>query len=104
MADSAADGSHPMARFNPELPIEGYHFVDERRLSNEEFDAYVETLRWRGISDWLLTALRRGIGVHHAGMNRKYRQIVEMLFRKGFLRVVVATGTIALVVLTQSAR
>lgn len=29
-------------------------------------------------------------------MNRKYRQVVEMLFRKGFLRVVIATGTLAL--------
>lgn len=30
------------------------------------------------------------------GMNRKYRQVVEMLFRKGYLRVVIATGTLAL--------
>ena len=29
-------------------------------------------------------------------MNRKYRQCVEMLFRKGFLRVVIATGTLSL--------
>lgn len=29
-------------------------------------------------------------------MNRKYRQVVEILFRKGFLRVVIATGTLAL--------
>lgn len=40
--------------------------------------------------------LQRGIGVHHAGMNRKYRQVVEMLFRQGYLRVVIATGTLAL--------
>lgn len=29
-------------------------------------------------------------------MNRKYRQVVEILFRKGFIRVVIATGTLAL--------
>lgn len=29
-------------------------------------------------------------------MNRKYRQCVEMLFRKGYLRVVIATGTLSL--------
>ena len=34
--------------------------------------------------------------MHHAGMNRKYRQCVEMLFRKGFLTVVIATGTLSL--------
>ena len=31
-----------------------------------------------------------------SSMNRKYRQVVEMLFRKGYLRVVIATGTLAL--------
>jgi hypothetical protein len=44
----------------------------------------------------LIDGLMRGIGVHHAGMNRKYRYCVEMLFRKGYLRVVIATGTLAL--------
>lgn len=29
-------------------------------------------------------------------MNRKYRQCVEMLFRKRYLRVVIVTGTLAL--------
>ena len=26
----------------------------------------------------------------------QYRQVVEILFRKGFLRVIIATGTLAL--------
>lgn len=38
----------------------------------------------------------RPLWLHGAGMNRKYRQIREILFRKGFLRVVIATGTLAL--------
>ncbi|KAH7149469.1 hypothetical protein B0J13DRAFT_621328 [Dactylonectria estremocensis] len=29
-------------------------------------------------------------------MNLRYRQIVEMLFRRGYLRVVVAAGALAL--------
>jgi superfamily II RNA helicase len=29
-------------------------------------------------------------------MNRKYRQVVEILFRRGYLQVVIATGTLAL--------
>ena len=37
-------------------------------------------------------ALRRGIGVHHSGLPTKYRQSVEVLFRAGHLRVVIATG------------
>ncbi|XP_028405481.1 probable ATP-dependent RNA helicase DDX60 isoform X2 [Dendronephthya gigantea] len=40
--------------------------------------------------------LRRGISYHHAGMPGKQRGVVEMLFRKKFLRVVFATGTLAL--------
>ncbi|KAJ3281740.1 hypothetical protein HK104_011307 [Borealophlyctis nickersoniae] len=41
-------------------------------------------------------ALQRGIGVHHAGCNRRYLQLVEMLFRRRFLNVIIATGTLAL--------
>jgi superfamily II RNA helicase len=40
--------------------------------------------------------LRRGISYHHAGMSGKQRGVVEMLFRKKFVRVVFATGTLAL--------
>lgn len=57
---------------------------------------YVRQLSRRQVAPWLIDALKRGIGIHHAGMNRKYRQVVEILFRKGFLRVVIATGTLAL--------
>ena len=42
--------------------------------------------------DDLVKALHRGIGVHHSGMPLKYRQIVEILFRCGYLPVVIATG------------
>ena len=45
---------------------------------------------------WLLNALLRGIGVHHSGMNRIYRQVVEMFFRRRYLTVCIATGTLSL--------
>ncbi|KAJ6151641.1 hypothetical protein N7470_007238 [Penicillium chermesinum] len=67
-----------------------------QKLSTGDFEEYAKQLRSRGVADWLISALQRGIGVHHAGMNRKYRQVCEMLFRKGYLRVVIATGTLAL--------
>ncbi|XP_072796225.1 probable ATP-dependent RNA helicase DDX60 isoform X3 [Vicugna pacos] len=38
----------------------------------------------------------RGIGYHHSSLNAKEKQLVEILFRKGFIRVVTATGTLAL--------
>jgi len=34
--------------------------------------------------------------VHHAGMNKAYRSLVESLYRLGFVRVIVCTGTLAL--------
>ncbi|XP_043919450.1 probable ATP-dependent RNA helicase DDX60 [Protopterus annectens] len=43
--------------------------------------------------NWLLM---RGIGCHHASMNLKDRRVVEMLFRRGFVKVVTATGSLAL--------
>ena len=82
--------------FEPEAPVEGFHFANNKLLSDSDLSEYLETLTWMGLSSWLNAGLRRGIGVHHAGMNRKYRQIVEILFRKGYLRVVIATGTLAL--------
>ncbi|KAH7396308.1 DEAD/DEAH box helicase-like protein [Pyrenochaeta sp. MPI-SDFR-AT-0127] len=84
------------ASFDPNKPLDGFHFADNKKLSQEEFEAHAKELRYRGVEDWLIDGLRRGVGVHHAGMNRKYRYCVEMLFRKGYLRVVIATGTLAL--------
>jgi superfamily II RNA helicase len=92
-ADSEAS---PWASFDPENPVEGFHFADHKKLTQDDLAKYMKELIRREVPDWLLNGLRRGVGVHHAGMNRKYRQVVEMLFRKGYLRVVIATGTLAL--------
>ncbi|KAJ5657229.1 DEAD/DEAH box helicase [Penicillium longicatenatum] len=82
--------------FDPERPLERFSLADPKKVSQSEFLKYTEDLEWRDIPRWLIDALERGIGVHHAGMNRKYRQVCEILFRRGFLRVVIATGTLAL--------
>ncbi|KAI9374433.1 hypothetical protein BJX61DRAFT_498293 [Aspergillus egyptiacus] len=82
--------------FDPDRPVDGFHIADSKRLQFSQFCEYAEELRRRLVPGWLIDALERGIGVHHAGMNRKYRQVCEILFRRGFLRVVIATGTLAL--------
>jgi superfamily II RNA helicase len=82
--------------FDPRAPIKGFHFANTQKLLQSELDAYRQQLRDRGVADWLISALNRGIGIHHAGINRKYRQVVEILFRRGYLQVVIATGTLAL--------
>ncbi|POS71871.1 DEAD/DEAH box helicase [Diaporthe helianthi] len=85
-----------MAGFNPDAPLERFSLGDETKLTHSDLEWMLWSLRWKNLNPDILNALRRGIGIHHAGMNRKYRQIVEMLFRKGFLTVVIATGTLAL--------
>ena len=46
--------------------------------------------------DDLHLALLRGIGCHHAGLPKKYRQVVERLFRLKRLSVVISTETLSM--------
>ncbi|KAF2742177.1 P-loop containing nucleoside triphosphate hydrolase protein [Sporormia fimetaria CBS 119925] len=97
LARETAEGeASPWASFDPENPVDGFHFADHKKLTQDDLAKHMKELIRREVPEWLLNGLRRGIGVHHAGMNRKYRQVVEILFRKGYLRVVIATGTLAL--------
>ena len=47
-------------------------------------------------SKLFMKGIRYGIAYHHAGLNNKHRTTVEILFRKKFLNIVVATTTLAL--------
>ncbi|KAH7173100.1 hypothetical protein DER46DRAFT_644793 [Fusarium sp. MPI-SDFR-AT-0072] len=76
----------PWESFDPEAPLDHFSFADTKTMQQKDLDDL----------PWLIDALRRGLGVHHAGMNLQYRRIVEILFRKGYIRLVVATGTLAL--------
>jgi len=40
--------------------------------------------------------LVRGIGVHHAGLLQLLKELVEILFSDGYLKVVFATSTFAI--------
>ncbi|KAL2843924.1 DEAD/DEAH box helicase [Aspergillus pseudoustus] len=92
----ASKDSSTFESFDPDAPVTGFHFANEKKLTDSEFQDYATQLRHRDVPDRMIAALKRGIGVHHSGMNRKYRQVCEILFRKGYLRVVIATGTLAL--------
>ncbi|KAH8807909.1 hypothetical protein F5884DRAFT_821438 [Xylogone sp. PMI_703] len=96
MRYESSDGDSPFAGFDPNDPQQPFSFADVKKLQKSEFDEYVWQLKRQDIRPELIAMLQRGIGIHHAGMNRKYRQCVEMLFRRGYLRVVIATGTLSL--------
>jgi superfamily II DNA/RNA helicase len=56
----------------------------------------VDALDWKeGVGPKLKQILRRGVGVHHAGMLGKYRRVVEELFERKLLTVCVCTETLA---------
>src|SRR3954447_3723705 len=59
-------------------------------------NAEIDKLNWpQGVGPKLKQMLRRGVGVHHAGMLGKYRRVVEDLFTKKLLTVCVCTETLA---------
>ncbi|WBW74660.1 DEAD/DEAH box helicase, DDL60 and DDL60L-like protein, implicated in mRNA degradation [Schizosaccharomyces osmophilus] len=84
--------------FDPEEPSPEFSFAGAKSTyGKEELYRDVESLRRRQVvPEWLVDALYRGIGVHHSGLNRRYRQMVEVLFRCGQLSVVIATRTLSL--------
>jgi ATP-dependent RNA helicase DDX60 len=61
--------------FNPAAPVEMFSFADKTKFSNTELEETLASLKGENIDENFIDAIRRGLGVHHAGMNRKYRQM-----------------------------
>ncbi|KAK6337775.1 hypothetical protein TWF696_001255 [Orbilia brochopaga] len=81
------------ATFDPNAPHEKFLFTGK---ANYDVEEDFRMLHKAGIPDVFISALRRGIGIHHAGLSRRLREVTETLFRMGYLQVVIATGTLAL--------
>ncbi|GAA4693085.1 DEAD/DEAH box helicase [Nocardioides nanhaiensis] len=68
------------------------------RPTDERRDAIAERLAGfrfgAGFGKTLGSLLRRGIGVHHAGMLPRYRRLVEQLAQAGLLTVICGTDTL----------
>lgn len=75
MQDAASVDTSLFASFDPEAPLDGFHFAVKHKVESSELSRYFWEMKKRRLPDWLMEGLRRGIGVHHAGMNRKYRQV-----------------------------
>ncbi|PVG01333.1 P-loop containing nucleoside triphosphate hydrolase protein, partial [Serendipita vermifera] len=101
LQNSAAVDSSPLAiyaNFDPDAPSEEFSFINwASRYSAEELDNDIKHLEKATTTPrFLLECLRRGIGVHHSGLAKGYRVLIETLFRVGFCRVVVSTEDLAL--------
>ncbi|KAG1758646.1 hypothetical protein EDD22DRAFT_997577 [Suillus occidentalis] len=93
--DKRADTSEWQASFRPDDPQSDFSFAGHSTsypVSELDEDIADLTRRKPSPPEWALRCLRRGIAVHHAGMNRGR----SSLFRRGFVRVIFATGTLAL--------
>ncbi|KAH9846953.1 P-loop containing nucleoside triphosphate hydrolase protein [Lenzites betulinus] len=86
------------ASFDPADPSPQFSFAGTSpAFSKADLEDEIQSIaRFNSAPSWALKALRRGVGVHHSGMNKHYRTLVESLYRSGYLRVVIATGTLAL--------
>jgi superfamily II RNA helicase len=68
---------------------------DASREAKEQIAARLADVRFAaGFGKTLSKLLRRGIGVHHAGMLPRYRRLVEQLAQAGLLTVICGTDTL----------
>ncbi|PWN20712.1 P-loop containing nucleoside triphosphate hydrolase protein [Microstroma glucosiphilum] len=82
------------ASFDPDAPLADFTFANEKcGLALEDIVVDVEKLN---IAQWMKDGLIRGVAIHHVSLPTSYRQIVERWYRKGWLRVVICTGSLAL--------
>lgn len=63
----------PFDTFYPDRPLEQFTFANPYAYEWGEMKDEIEFLGKSKINPILLEALQRGIGVHHAGLNRRYR-------------------------------
>lgn len=64
--------------FDPDQPSVEFSFVGSQvAFTLADLEKEIDTLRWTSIPEWAYRALRRGIAVHHSGMNKHYRDLVE---------------------------
>ncbi|XP_048186373.1 LOW QUALITY PROTEIN: probable ATP-dependent RNA helicase DDX60 [Perognathus longimembris pacificus] len=80
---------------NLEIP-QDCTYADYKVIDYESLQMVFERVKNERKGDQLKALAERGVGYHYSAMSAKEKQLVEILFRKGFIRVVTATGTLAL--------
>lgn len=77
--------------FNTEAEQETVGQVFENAISNlSEDDRALPQI------EHLLPLLRRGIGIHHGGLLPILKEVIEILFQEGLLKVLFATETFSI--------
>jgi hypothetical protein len=73
--EEASREADPLESFDPNDAMPEFSFADSTKISHQELETMLKPLKWVDMDKDIILALRRGLGVHHAGMNRKYRQM-----------------------------
>lgn len=63
--------------FDPQDPSSQFSFAGTSSYPKEELLADIASLRWTSTPESLFRALWRGVAIHHSGMNKGYRVLVE---------------------------
>ncbi|KAM9191809.1 putative ATP-dependent RNA helicase DDX60 [Dugong dugon] len=71
-------------------------YADQKAIDIESLQMVFDRVKFQRKGEELKALAKRGIGYHHSCLSAKEKQLVEILFRKGFIKVVTATGTLAL--------
>jgi len=63
--------------FDPQDPSPQFSFASHSAYPKRDLLEDIEDLKWASTPSVFFRALWRGIGVHHSGMNKSYRVLVE---------------------------
>ena len=64
--------------FNPSDPLPEFSFAARTGpYTQKDLEEDLGRMAWINLPLWAKQCLRRGIAVHHAGMNKHYRSLVE---------------------------
>ena len=83
--DTIPDPPAPPVDLADEIDPEfSFHSAKALGQGQEDIEEIISNLKYKRTEQELITALRRGIGLHHPGTKKVYRDAVEVLFRRGF--------------------
>jgi len=77
--------------------------IDSQQSSNVEkecrhiitkFDNYSEYMKLPEYNT-IITLLKKGVGIHHSGLIPVFREMIELMFTKGYIKLLFATETFA---------
>lgn len=72
--EAASQASNKWDGFDPDAPLERFSLANHTKMSKMELEEYIDKLKYFHLEDYTIEGLRRGVAVHHSGMNREYLQ------------------------------